>query len=80
MVLYQVESNIVQQTEIQSTVHMSTSFFTWFIRAIVTVTVVIVHLLKGDDFGPIDAQEGFPLPVEPLICYRIKNTLHTEAC
>lgn len=51
---------------------------TWFIGAVFTVTVVVVHLLKGDDFGPIDAQEGLPLPVEPLVCYRTEPS-HTDA-
>lgn len=27
-----------------------TKFFTWFIRAIFTVAVIIIHLLKWDDF------------------------------
>lgn len=42
--------------------------FTWFIRAIFTVTVVIVHLLKWDHLRPINAQKGLPLPVEALVC------------
>lgn len=53
--------------------------FTWFIGAILTVTVVIIHLLKREDLRAIDAQKGLPLSVEPFVCYRIK-TLQTEAC
>lgn len=53
--------------------------FTWFIGAILAVAVVIIHLLKGDDLRTINAQEGLPLPVEPLICHRIK-TLHAGVC
>ena len=47
---------------------------TWFIRTVIAVAVVIVHLLEEDHLRAIDAQERLSLPVEALIC-REKHTL-----
>ena len=53
--------------------HPLSQLLTWFIWAIFTVAIVIIHLLKGDDLWPIDAQKGLPLPVEPFVWYRMKT-------
>lgn len=53
--------------------HTMVNVFTWLIGAVLTVAVVVVHLLEGDDLGAIDAQEGLPLSVETFVCHRINK-------